>query len=270
MALKRSGVRASSAPFQKLVPHRKPRPLARFLFGFLVRVLVFLGLLAGNSRLLGQSKTGIGDFRPEAVVLVWVMPSDKARIAIAYDTRVTSKETRAFLQRLSRITGWEIAPDLRVTQERSRQGAPVTTGIEVTLLHAPQTTGIEPLILPYLMALQNRKRVEVVFMTGTSFVAHEQESSVHPDLTLRRQVFETGTVRYEAEITEHQLPLAPPVFGQVLMRPTAKPAPTLKPRNNDTKRSSVVIYVLMVLGVTFLGIGAYVYLGGNRTPASRR
>jgi hypothetical protein len=246
--------------------------LARFLFVFLVLLSVFIAEVAGVLPLSAQNSTQASSFRPEVVVMVWSSAPDRARVALAYEKSVPRAEVLSALKRLQQCSGWEVASDLRIAEGKSLPNSKATTAAEMSLFHAPQWSGDEPAILPYLIALQNKSRIEVVFITGTPLMERAIDVAEDANYLVRRQVSATGMVRYEAEIRDHRTPLPPIRFGQRLERVAPRDASQkrvteLPATKRKTDRFSN-IWLLMLAGGVLVGLGVWVYRMGNRSSTA--
>lgn len=257
MALKRSGVRASSAPFH--IRTLKPGTETRFILCFRFMFILFLGQYAGFSALRAQNRQREPLFQPAVTILVVQFGSSKqARVAVAYDALLTAQEAGADVERLVKVLGTK-ALGVRITQEASRKGAKKTTAVDFTLADAPPITNGEPQILPYLMGFQNRIRLEIVFSTESRFAADSFAVADAPEILVRRYTQAQGGIRYEAEVRQPLAQLPGISFASPLQL-EGKPTPRQMERKAPVPRSAsraLVLGLLVVAGV-FFGFAAYI------------
>ncbi len=257
MALKRSGVRASSAPFH--ICTLKPGSKTRFILCFYLLFSLFLWQYAGISAVHAQNRQREPLFLPAVTILVvQYASSNQARVAVAYDSILPQSEVMADIARLARIAGTQAA-DVHITQEANRKGRAKTTAVDFFLLNAPPIANGEPQILPYLMGFQNRKRLEIVFSTGAHFVADSLAVADTPQALVRRFTEAQGGIRYEAEIRDAKATLPGIVFAtpvQVEGKPVPPVVRAVKP---PQRANPIVVAGLILLAVGFFGFAISIH-----------
>jgi len=181
------------------------------------------------------------------VLVVQYPSSNQARVAVAYDSVVAEKEVNADIQRLAQATRGQVL-DVKHSLEPNRRGGAKTTATDFTLTNVAPLFNGEPQILPYLVGFQNRKRLEVVFSTGSHFTADSFAVADTPQIVVRRYTDAQGGIRYEAEVKDANAPLAPIVFtAPVPSDGTQKSVP--KPPTNSPKQGRVPVWMFILLGL---------------------
>lgn len=257
MALKRSGVRASSAPFH--ICTLKPGSKTRFILCFYLLCSLFLWQYAGISPLLAQNKQREPLFLPAVTILVIQhASSNQARVAVAYDSLLREAEVRADIQRLAAAMGTQVL-DVHITQEPNRRGQIKTTATDFSLLSVPPLRGGEPQILPYLVGFQNRNRLEVVFSTGSYFNADSRAVSDTPQVLVRRFTDAQGGIRYEAEIRDAKGQVSVPVFANTLPFEGTLPKSVVREAKPHQRTSPALIMSLLLVAATFFAVAIAIY-----------
>ena len=222
MALKRSGVRASSAPYNPLsFPRclRVIRSSVRFsvcssLIRFL-RLVCTIGVLtvgaAGVDAQLPSQKASSGT-RTDVILFVLPNGPTSARIGLAYRKRIPHAQVRREIKRLIAAAGWKLSRDLSITDKTVRPDVPSrfppTTSATFGVADAPQFQDNAPVLLPYLQAFQAWNRIEVLFK-APDLEPYNGVTNFHTpslDVTL---VKTEGVYGYLATVREHSKSLPP-------------------------------------------------------------
>ncbi len=173
MALKRSGVRASSAP---LIIFSSPlfrgaNPSVRLPLGFSLLLLcmfaVFLLAPVGFLRPVhAQVIAGVSKIPTDVILFVRPLSSDSARIGLAYRKLVPHAQVQREISKLLTITGWKLAANAQIEDSAVHSDDPKrfppTTGALFTLENAPQLHDNAPVLRPYLQAFHAWNRVEIL------------------------------------------------------------------------------------------------------------
>ena len=245
MALKRSGVRASSAPYGTIrrsaqcaapfcfynpltAPNLRQKMLCRFLLPTLCCLSLCLSACTAvcNAQSSSspvtpaqsqpaQSQQG-GDStsssREDAVIFVNSQAEGTAAIAIAYSGKVSHDMARADVQRLLAAGKWQIVGNPRIEDARPTSGKasdfPVTTGVAFTVSHAPQVVDSAPVLQPYLTAFQRLNHFEVNFLVGELRPYRGITLSETDALRVRLKKDE-GIYGYDVVIRDHKGDLGP-------------------------------------------------------------
>ena len=260
MALKRSGVRASSAPssfgcfFQ--VRHSSAAPLCwHFSRGALtVLMYVFLFGLALPS-LANKSQVGI---------LISPQGNNTYRVAISYPKRVAESKVKQEIAALVQNTqGNLLSPpviqDYSLYPEKLKR-FPVTTSAMFVLAYVAPSDQAFSILPAYIGAFRAEKNLQVIFVSQGERGEQNPQEFTTPEMKviLTRSV---GVERYEVQIRAEQGKLPPPIFSvsqkktqESVKSPANQPA---KPLGSNFSR-----ILLIVLGG--LGAGVTIYLVATR------
>ncbi len=245
MALKRSGVRASLAPYtQFLVPRTRqvirscvPRSvyisLARFLP--LICSTCALALVLGGANAQQVAPKTTAATKTDVVLFVRPDGPTSARIGLAYRKRIPHQQVRNEIQKLLAVSGWKLSGDLAITDGTvhadNPKGFPPTTAALFGVIDAPQFHDNAPVLAYYLQAFQAWNRVEVLFVTPDlqpyNGVTHFHTPSL--DVAMAKS---DGVYSYVATIREHSKSLPP------LIRDVSEPPAKASGWANSTQRGA--------------------------------
>jgi hypothetical protein len=200
-------------------------------------------------------------------IMVWLQPSDGARVAIACQHPVAHARIKQAVTRLADKTGWAVS-NLAIIDDRINRD-PITTTAKFTLNRAPQLLNGVPALLPYLQAFQGFNAVEVLFVNVPPVRYRTVDRFDNPALSVQLVEQGQGVLRYDAQIHDHQgtLPALPSVTQAV---PTGPPAVSRTPASLVRHTAMPVPgagFLMLLVGMALLcGTSAYIWLI-RRLPA---
>lgn len=275
MALKRSGVRASSAPFSDFngttcgfrsssatfhpshdssifVPHWTCH--LALLCRLYLRILCLLAVSSGSASCQTGASGRNGPKMPpvDAVVLVRAVSAGACQVSVSYRLAVPHGTVNEDLSRLAKATSGAI--DGLVIEDESfrpedKKHYPVTTSASFVLRNAPFVRDNTPALLPYLKAFQRWNIVEVIFAGPGLANCRGVLSFENPAVSVKLLQQDAGIFRYRAEIRDHQ--------GELPQLPTganvgAAPAGAVQDTTHPGARGRfayAIIAVLVLFGV---------------------
>jgi hypothetical protein len=240
MALKRSGVRASLAPYtQYLVPRARQvlrscvfRPISISLARFLPLICSFCAVAISLSGAIAQKDAPKTNATTKTDVVLFVRPDGpaSARIGLAYRKRIPHQEVRNEINKLLAVSGWKLSGDPAITDGTvhadNPKGFPPTTAAMFGVTDAPQFHDNAPVLAHYLQAFQAWNRVEVLFVTP-NLQPYNGVTNFHTPSLDVAMAKSDGVYSYVATIREHSKSLPP------LIRDASEPQADVSGRTNS-------------------------------------
>ncbi len=269
MALKRSGVRSSSAPF-----HSTPSP--PFPFHVKIkknsartrtngarwrwRLATLLALASAFALCEPHVRADPASETMDVIVLVNPVAERVARIGVIYRTKVDHRRVSAEIDRLANTIGAHVEAGRSIVDEagatRLLPRAASTTGATFTLSGAQQVQNGAPKLDSYLTAFQGWDNVEVIFAID-DLQPYRGPVDVHSGDVSVQLIKEPGAYRYEARIMKHTGAL--PALASLAEAPLPITATSARTRPNNA--GPVWPYILIIAGAGLLGgVGTYVLL----------
>lgn len=274
MALKRSGVRASSAPSYSIGFFQvRPSSVALSYRHFShIALIFFVGIF-----LFGLAMPSRAD-RSQVGILVSPQGNNLYRVAISYPKRMAAakvmQEIAALVQNTQGnllsppiIQDYSLADDpggTRPISPEQLQRFPVTTSVQFVISYMAPSEQAFAILPAYIGAFRAEKNLQVIFVSRGEQGELSSQEFVTPEMKviLTRSV---GVERYEVQIRAAKGNLPAPIFStsqkktQEFVKPLAK-QPT-EPKGLNLSR-----IVLVVLGG--LGAGVSLYLAATRLTMS--
>ncbi len=260
MALKGSGVRASSAPSQSLSRFSSRRTSAAFfsLSLFSVFVLFFIGIfLCGSSHIAFADKAQIG-------ILVSPQGNNIYRVALSYEKRVNPSKVRQEIDALAQNTqgsliGQPLIQDYSLDPSQLKL-FPVTTSAIFLLSYNSAGNQTFQSLPAYLEAFRHEKHLQILFVSSGEGGERQNQEFTTPELkvTLTRS---QGVERYDARILSDKGTLPVPVFAVSQNRVQEIPKDSAN-KPVESSGGSISRILLVLLGG--LGAGIAIYLIATR------
>ncbi len=230
MALKKSGVRVSLAPF------------------------VFFGLLFPSSCVMGQLSRP--SQIPDAVLYAFPGSDGTVKISVAYRAAVASRMATGEIQALVRSLGLTPLQKPQIKTEAGADGSRATS-TQVRLQGQLRGRDQLPDLLPFVAAFRGRKQIEVIIPASVSFgsLRNDQKAdnraySVYWDRS------QDGAYQFLITFHDPKAPLESPRFDLLPLASKARPEASSLP---ETRRSSSPLP--FVLGLISLVAGIFVFSG---------
>ncbi len=240
MALKRSGVRASSAPLSILsnpalwVFSSTCVSVRRLSVSLLSCIFLFLGLKS-STPVHAQSSSAV---RTKTDIILFIRPIglDSANIGLAYSKRVPHALVEREVKRLLDGTGWILGSKINIDDSTVRPDDsvrfPPTTGAMFTVINAPQLHDNAPVLRPYLQAFHAWSRVELL-LESPEIQPYNGLTTFHSAALDVQLVKGDGVYSYIADIHDHtgELPsLVQPAYSSSMPDAGATSTPTQQPQ----------------------------------------
>ncbi len=195
MALKGSGVRASSAPLY-------------YLHYFCAAFLLIFSIACTKSFAAPMHKSASTSATGKVDAVVFVFPGpNAARIVIAYNRVESHALVAQDISRLFRVSGWRPSSNIRITDASASAGDskhfPITTAVDLMVSNAPQFMNGRPLVMPLLQALQRLNHIEIDYAIGSANGAANQEYYNSKALWVHR-IEDKGRCSFDVVIKDHK------------------------------------------------------------------
>ncbi len=280
MALKRSGVRASFAPYHRSGFPCRGRSAIRsvfldsFRFLFLLCISSLLAVAPGRSQ---QSSPQTGPSTPTDVFLFIHQTSPgSARIGLSYRKIVPHTQVQSEIKKLLAVSGWKLSGAPAIADKSVRPDNPVRfppkTGVEFSVSGAPQFHDNAPMLAPYLRAFQAWDHLEILFVTSdlVPYNGVTNFRSPEVDVTLAKT---DGIYDYLVAIHEHSkdlpalIPDAPNTSNPIVGKTSSSGDGQNPPEANGpiaSKSPALFLPYLFILIGSVLAGGVGLYLLARR------